>query len=235
MHGFRVKIAVASAAILTLVGVMAAASPATAADEVLRPGAQSATLVANTAWQPSNPVTRIAQQFVQPEDGNLANMSIAVFDIPTGHEFSSAAIHTFDPLSGPSAEPIAGGQGGPVTYAPDETIYPGFQGGWATIDFPDRPVLEEGVRYVLVIDPFTSGGAYVSFGASLFPSSEHAPWVETDAGWAGYATATVLFSSQLTTVIDVPDEPENPSIDPPAEEVAPPTNPTAPERIETAA
>lgn len=200
MRGFRSKIAVVAATLLALSGAFVAASPAVAAYEELRPGAESPTQVANGSWKPGPPDTRIAQQFLQPETGHLATMSIGVYELSDGHQFTSASIHAFEPGVGPSPDPIPGGEGGTVTYTADPSIDPNSSTSmWATVDFPNRPLLEEGERYALVINPLVQGesSTYVSFALRLFSGSAHAPWVEREGSWSAYATGNTIFSSEL--------------------------------------
>lgn len=235
MRSTRSRIAAPAALLLAVTGVFGIASAASAADEVLRPGASSVVTTANSSWQPSAPDTRVAQQFVQPETGNLATVSVAVYDIGVGYEVSSVAIHEFDATTGPSATPITGGNGVITDYVADDSIFPGQPGLWANVNFPDRPELEAGVRYAIVVDPVDENGV-ASFATFLFPDASNAPWVEADGVWRAYSTSSMIFTSMLGEPLD--DSPEAPEDTDEPEDTedteTPDTAPTPPERIETA-
>lgn len=235
MRSIRSKIAASAALLLGMTGVFGIASAASAADEELRPGASSTVTTANTALRPAPPATRVAQQFVQPETGNLATVSVAVFDINDGYEVSSVAIHEFDEATGPSAAPIPGGTGVLAGYEADDSIFPGNPGLWANVDFPDRPELQAGVRYAIVVDPVNADGV-ASFAIFTSFDATNAAWWEADGTWSGAGTFSMIFTSMLGDPVD--DSPEVPEdTDEPEDTEDPETpddNPTPPERIETA-
>lgn len=209
MRKLRSTIAGAAATVLTIGALALGATAATAAYEESRPGAESPSFSASSSWKPSNPATRIAQSFVQPEDGRLASFSVMVYDIDSGSNLASFAIHQFDE-NGPSAEPIEGGIGQVTgTSAGEEGVDNSL---WANVEFLDRPVLEAGVTYAFVANPFGNEDPEeaVSFG-SVFAFPQPAgivPWIEEEGEWFGYANSIyIAFKSELVTLFGETEEP----------------------------
>lgn len=202
----RSSFAAFATASLVVAAVALSAAPAAAAYDEFRPGAASPIMTSNGAWKPSNPTTRMAQPFIQSEDGRLASFSFEVNDIPTGHEIVSAAIHGFVVGVGPSAAPIAGGTGGTVSYAAGTGTKI-----WATIEFPSRPLLAEGAHYAVVIDPFADPDHSASFSIPLaFGATDpnYRPWAENNGVWSGYGNAHhLIFTSELVSSFGETDTP----------------------------
>lgn len=190
------------------------ATAATAAYDELRPGAETPVQEAGqTAWRPSDEFTQIAQPFIQPETGSLSSVTLQVWDVPSGYEIASAAIHEFSPSTGPSSLPIDGGTGGAISYEALPAVALGTPIA-ATIAFPDRPVLTAGTHYAIVVEPLTPSGenatfvTYVHYQGDVF--AEFNPWQFRSGvdAWEGYSNGLyVLFNTDLVTSFGEPTAP----------------------------
>lgn len=148
-------------------------------------------------WGPSRGY-EIAQPFEPRSTGVAVELTLETHNGPD-RPFSGAAIHAF-PLGGDIApEPIAGGAGVIAIAAGPQ---PG--GFLATVSFPGRPLLTEGTRYALVIDPAVAdGGTPASFPMSFLefndPQAHLFGMTREHGSWEVHATGRLFTSLWMAT------------------------------------
>lgn len=208
----RTIIATATAALFIAGGSVLSATAASAAYEELRPGAESPESSGNSAWRPSTPDNRIAQPFIQHEDGVLATARLKVAcTVPTSPENLTVAVHSFSGDEGPAPAPVVDGLAAVATV---ETRDDGTC--WLAAEFPDRPTLTAGEHYSIIVDLAAlqnderpSFDYYFSWSPGPIPV-EFRPWVfsgSTEA-WSGYGNAHyVVFATELATLFGEPEVP----------------------------
>lgn len=145
------------------------------------------------AYQP-DPGVRIGQAFVPLSDGVATKMTVAL-NAAQG-VFASASLYPVDGLGHPLADPLPGGVGvlGDLPSATGVVD--------VTVSFPDRPVLEAGTRYVLVIDP-TSDAGRSSFIYNFGNPTSAIKLLYEAGGWAEMFTGNIYVSLWMAEQVTV--------------------------------
>ena len=189
----------------TLAVCIGASTSAVAATDEFRPGVFGPVGSWKESWRPDLETrSMIAQPFTQPETGQVHTFTFEINDLESSSHFTSAALHSFDNASGPSADPIEGGiaqisLGDPVNGKID-----------ALLTFPHRPTLVEGERYAVVINPLANIAANTSASFSYYMlgvPSDFYSWELLGDKWQGHGTLSLVFSSQLVTSVATPEAP----------------------------
>ena len=209
--------AVASALCLALAfGAVGGASPAHAAETIVVD--QSFDYPGNAFMFLNTQGDRWAQPFIPTQDGSLAEVSVVVSS-SRPYEFASANLHEIPAGGDISAAPVTGGTA-ELTFAP----FPGDESvAIATASFPDRPQLDAGTRYALVVDPRVAGAVPGEWAPASFPMQftdrahmDYFVWQEKGMVW-GYPnyTGQLYFTVRLALpdpIVEV--TPEAPTLEP---------------------
>ncbi len=164
-----------------------------------------------TSWEQYS-VTEMGQPFIPETSGEAVDMTVWLNDSNPRY-FTAAAIYDYPVDGDVSASPLAGGQA-TISFpdAIDNTVpQPKYA---AVMSFPDRPLLEAGHRYLLIITPAVDSGAGTSFVLALvFGGSANTNVMTKESGtWEGYATGTLWYELRMTTpvaaIVVSPQEPQ---------------------------
>ncbi|MFC4224510.1 hypothetical protein [Lysinibacter cavernae] len=147
-------------------------------------------------WEPSADY-QIGQPFIPESTGAVVDLTVWLSNVEP-HSFAGGAIYAF-PIGGDVAnEPIPGGV---AQLSISDTPDPSVAGDRlaATLSFPDRPVVTEGERYLLMLQPELIDGKTASFTMSLvFSGVGNLGTMTKESGvWAGYATSRLWLQLRM--------------------------------------